>query len=365
MSRTILTGNLRSLSVSDLFQLLRFKRDTVVMSFSTVSSSIDFFVEQGMIIWATSVGEKEPIGAYLVRVGALTNEELMIQLSKKEVGGDGELLGRYLISNGIVTEDQVQQALRSRILDLTIKVMQMSEADVLVTQAETEPRGNLEHPISIDYLMLESARRMDEESSIQEFVSSLDEPLELQPQNLADDVEFSEREWENLKLIDGISTINNIISLSNQSREDVLKSMAAFFSLKIVKVVKTDNVKPRILVVDDSLTSRHLVTYILSNSGFNVVEAGDGHTALAKVEAERPDLLVLDVMLPGISGYEVCTQLKKNEKFTDIPVILLTSLTGFTDKIRGKLAKADVYLTKPVKEEELVSVVEHLLKKHR
>lgn len=365
MSRAILTGNLRSLSVSDLFQLLRFKRDTVIMNFSTGGNSIDFFVEQGTIIWASSVGEREPIGAYLVRVGALTNEELMIQLSKKDLSSDDELLGRYLVSNNIVTEDQVQQALRSRILDLTIMVMQMTEADVVVTQTDTETPGALEHPISVDYLMLESARRMDEESSIQEFVSSLDEPLELQPQNLADDVEFSEQEWENLKLIDGVSTINNIVSVSNQPRDSVLKSIAAFFSLEIVKVVESNSEKSRIMVVDDSLTSRHLVTYILSNSGFDVIEAGDGYTALAKIEQELPDLIVLDVMLPGISGYEVCTQLKKNEKYTNIPIVLLTSLTGFTDKIRGKLAKADVYLTKPVKEEELVRVVEQLIKKHR
>ncbi len=106
-----------------------------------------------------------------------------------------------------------------------------------------------------------------------------------------------------------------------------------------------------VLVVDDDSTVREVVLSYLRADGYEVSEASDGETALAMVARARPDLVVLDVMLPGIDGLEVCRDIRAS---TDIPVILLTALGAEADRVVGLELGADDYLTKPFSPRELV-----------
>ncbi len=106
-----------------------------------------------------------------------------------------------------------------------------------------------------------------------------------------------------------------------------------------------------VLVVDDDPTVREVVLSYLRADGYEVSEASDGETALAMVARARPDLVVLDVMLPGIDGLEVCRDIRAS---TDIPVILLTALGAEADRVVGLELGADDYLTKPFSPRELV-----------
>lgn len=112
---------------------------------------------------------------------------------------------------------------------------------------------------------------------------------------------------------------------------------------------------PLILIVDDEDVILELVSFNLQKEGFDVVTASDGQEALAKVAASRPDLVVLDWMLPGIDGLEVCRHIRKNPETADIPVIMLTARGEEVDKILGLELGANDYVTKPFSPRELAA----------
>jgi len=116
----------------------------------------------------------------------------------------------------------------------------------------------------------------------------------------------------------------------------------------------------RILVVDDEPHIVELVRYNLLQEGYDVIAAGDGETALGRARAERPDLIVLDLMLPGTDGLEVCRQLRRE---TAIPIIMLTAKGGELERVVGLELGADDYVTKPFSPRELVARVRAVLRR--
>jgi len=122
-------------------------------------------------------------------------------------------------------------------------------------------------------------------------------------------------------------------------------------------------IKPRILVVDDEPDITALVVYHLAKSGYRVSTAATGQEAMDAADEERPDVVVLDLMLPGISGYEVLQELRRREETRDVGIILLTSRREEGDRIRGLTEGADDYLTKPFSPKELILRVAALLRR--
>ncbi|MFP5309183.1 MAG: response regulator [Actinomycetes bacterium] len=102
-----------------------------------------------------------------------------------------------------------------------------------------------------------------------------------------------------------------------------------------------------VLVVDDDPLTREILATILDLEDYRVVLAEDGETALDLVAGGRPDVIVLDVMMPGLNGFEVCRRLKDDPETAPIPVILLTALDRSEDAAEGAAAGCDAYLTKP------------------
>ncbi|GER86644.1 hypothetical protein KDW_08060 [Dictyobacter vulcani] len=117
----------------------------------------------------------------------------------------------------------------------------------------------------------------------------------------------------------------------------------------------------KILVVDDSWTELTMIVTPLRNSGFDVVTAVDGEEAVEKVFRERPQCIVLDVVLPKQNGFQVCRKLKNSEMSRNIPIILLTSKNTPLDKAWGMRQGADLYITKPFNGDELVASVRRLI----
>jgi len=115
------------------------------------------------------------------------------------------------------------------------------------------------------------------------------------------------------------------------------------------------------LVVDDSPLSLSYLEGLLLDQHYEVVTAGDGNEALAAIKAHRIDIVFLDLVMPGMSGFEVCEQIKKNPATKSIPVVLVSTLSEREDRIKGLDAGADEFLTKPVDEAELVSRCKTLL----
>lgn len=123
--------------------------------------------------------------------------------------------------------------------------------------------------------------------------------------------------------------------------------------------------RPKILVVDDSKTIRRTAEALLAQAGYRVVTAADGFEALALTADERPDLILVDVMMPRLDGYQTCALIKHNPHFRRIPVIMLTSKDGLFDRARGRVAGSDEYLTKPFTREELLEAVARHLPDHQ
>ncbi len=121
----------------------------------------------------------------------------------------------------------------------------------------------------------------------------------------------------------------------------------------------------KILVVDDSRTQAMMIGASLQKSGFAVIIASDGQEALEKVFTEHPDGIILDVVLPKLSGFQVCRRLKGWEISKHIPIVLLSSKKTALDASWGLRQGADAYLTKPCKEDELVTHVRQLIAKTR
>ena len=118
----------------------------------------------------------------------------------------------------------------------------------------------------------------------------------------------------------------------------------------------------RILVVDDILPNVKLLEAKLSAQYYDVITAFNGEEALEKAAADSPDLILLDIMMPGIDGFETCKRLKANPKTAHIPVVMVTALTDATDRVRGLESGADDFLSKPVNDTALFSRARSLLR---
>lgn len=112
-----------------------------------------------------------------------------------------------------------------------------------------------------------------------------------------------------------------------------------------------------ILVVEDSPTERHLIQRTLETQGFRVITAPDGREVDTTVKRERPGLILLDVVLPGENGFQLCRQLKHAPDTCDVSIIIVSSKAQDSDRYWGLKQGADEYLTKPFKGEELVAAV--------
>ncbi len=117
----------------------------------------------------------------------------------------------------------------------------------------------------------------------------------------------------------------------------------------------------KILVVDDSPTVRKLISGKLEKSGHTVICAVDGIEALARVEEGLPDLVLLDITMPRMDGYEVCKQIRSNPDAKDLPVVMISGKDGFFDKVRGRMAGSSGYVTKPFGPETLMKALETYL----
>ena len=119
--------------------------------------------------------------------------------------------------------------------------------------------------------------------------------------------------------------------------------------------------KGRILVVDDEIYIVHILDFSLGMEGYEVLTALDGEQALEKARAEKPDLIVLDIMMPKLDGYETCKRLKADPEIKDVPVILLSAKGRNVDQKVGFEVGADDYITKPFSPRKLVERINAIL----
>ena len=113
----------------------------------------------------------------------------------------------------------------------------------------------------------------------------------------------------------------------------------------------------KILVIDDSNTIRRSAEIFLKQGGHEVVLAEDGFDALSKIADYQPDLIFCDILMPRLDGYQTCAIIKRNDKFAETPVVMLSSKDGVFDKARGRMVGSQEYLTKPFTKDQLLQTV--------
>jgi len=114
----------------------------------------------------------------------------------------------------------------------------------------------------------------------------------------------------------------------------------------------------KVMVIDDSKTIRRTAETLLKKEGFEVILATDGFEALSMIADHQPDLILLDIMMPRLDGYQTCALIKHHRVFRHTPVVMLSSKDGLFDRARGRVVGSDNYITKPFTREELLSVIE-------
>ncbi len=113
----------------------------------------------------------------------------------------------------------------------------------------------------------------------------------------------------------------------------------------------------KVMVIDDSNTIRRSAEIFLMQAGCKVILAEDGFDALAKISDHQPDIVFCDIMMPRLDGYQTCALIKKNPRFAQTPVIMLSSKDGLFDRARGRMVGSDEYLTKPFTKDSLLKTV--------
>ncbi|AFY31707.1 response regulator transcription factor [Calothrix sp. PCC 7507] len=118
-----------------------------------------------------------------------------------------------------------------------------------------------------------------------------------------------------------------------------------------------------VLVVEDGLTDMEIISRYLKQAGYSVISATSSEEAQDRIDKNKPDVIFLDVILPGKSGFEICRELKNNPSTSQIPVIFCSTKNSDVDKIWGNMLGADAYLSKPINREELVVTLSRLISK--
>ena len=114
----------------------------------------------------------------------------------------------------------------------------------------------------------------------------------------------------------------------------------------------------KVMVIDDSKTIRRTAESLLKKEGFKVILATDGFEALSMIADHQPDLILLDIMMPRLDGYQTCALIKHHRVFRHTPVVMLSSKDSLFDRARGRVVGSDNYITKPFTREELLSVID-------
>lgn len=200
-------------------------------------------------------------------------------------------------------------------------------------------------------------------------------PIILQPQQLQKKTSISA--YQSLcKLLNGNRTLRDLSIQMRTSALQVVNSLLPYIQSGIFGLVDVPDLlelivpsnnqysnrdRPLIACVDDSLMTSHMIEQIVSMAGYRFVAVNDPEDAITTLIARQPDLIFLDVVMPRISGYDLCAQLRRYPEFAETPVIFLTSNSGLIDRIRAKMVGSSDFLRKTVDADELLQkIVEHL-----
>ena len=211
----------------------------------------------------------------------------------------------------------------------------------------------------------EQAEQKTEEDVLEvQQIASQDSQRDAKPESVDSEQHQADEIIQEVALLSGAIQSNTSlddaeVSVNSKATDD--SEVADSSDDDLVPGATGESKKPVVLAVDDSPTVRKLVALTLTRAGFEVIEAEDGVEALNILASTRPNIVLSDINMPKLNGYKLCKFVKKHERTSDIPVVMLSGKDGVFDKMRGKLCGCDDFLSKPFEASALVAKVrEHI-----
>lgn len=298
---------------------------------------------KGWFWYSRTIGIKKSVGDALDRAFHLAPEDAEIVEEKR----------RYRRAEGVISDERVKRCPFCW-APLNLSVLQCASCGLhlLISAGSLSMEGDQGDPNVIDESVKRFSQVLDREEGRNLYASFY---MAIAHYNLKD----PDRTLE---------LLNDTVALSGGQpffSEQLKLYLDWMASLQVVDVGEVESERPvdaegqgkTILVVEDSATTRKVIAVTLSMKGYRIIEAVDGLEALSKLNEEIPDLMLLDIILPKMNGYEILSIIRNKREFKNLPVIMLTSRDGFMNRMKGKIAGSSAYLTKPFNPEELLRTI--------
>jgi twitching motility two-component system response regulator PilG len=354
-------GTLREIDVSTIINLIEFGQRTGELLIESSTGKFWFlFFDNGELIYATDTdGKLTRLRDYLHGLG-LGNA--LDQLSTSKLGINVLEYGQIwaLLEANILTPDQAKSILESTIREVLFNIIGLYEG-TFVFEINTALTPKLTK-FKFSQVSSEYSRQLQTWRKFYPVLQSIDQcPILLSEESLP-----QLNAW-----IDGKTTIRQLsryagvdISQIGQLIYDAIALGQVAITPSAMNLSHQVKIKsPRILCIDDSVTICRAVEYILHNHGFQVMAVSSPIKALSLIYQHNPDLILCDIEMPEIDGYELCGMLRKSSAFAKVPIIMLTGKDGFIDRVKARMVGATEYLTKPFGEKELLTTVEKYCKR--
>lgn len=353
-------GTLREIDVSTIIKLIEFGQRTGELLIESSTGKFWFlFFDRGELIYATDTDSGlSRLQDYLNGLGL---DYALENLVTSKLGIDLLEYGQIwsLLEAQVIDLQKAKSILENIVLEVLFDTLSLYQGNFVfeVSTALTPKLSQLKFSqISADYV-----RQLRVWKQFYPVLQSVEQvPVLVDPNALPE-----LNTW-----IDGQITIRQLSRYSGwdicQVGQAVYEAIAAGkVTIMPIKAESKPVVKarsPKILCIDDSVTICRAVEYILHNRGYQVMAISSPTKALSVIFQNKPDLILCDVAMPELNGYELCGMLRKSSAFARVPIIMLTGKDGFIDRVKARMVRATEYLTKPFGERELLTTVEKYIK---
>jgi len=322
------------------------------------------YFRNGMVIAVDTGGED--LGAILLEENFITRSDLdeAIRLQKEKY--KGKRIEQILAAMKKVDVQRLVRAIRIQIEKVITNLLQEKNAKVSFDPDAPLRVQALSNGIDVQNILMNAAVKVDELKVVREKVPST--ALVPKRTKRGDDnmkeIALKLDEWKVFLAVDGKADVRTIIMKLKMDEVQVLKAIAFFIEEKWVEVPKLEqDTRKKILIVDDSAVIRKSIEMALSETGYGLISAATGEAAIKLATEQKPDLILLDVMLPDTTGLKVCKTLRSEyEDLKTTPIVMLSAKDAEIDKNLGLHAGANDYVTKPFKDGQLVEIVDKFLK---
>jgi len=354
-------GTLREIDVYTIIHLIEFGQRTGELLIESTSGKFWFlFFHNGELIYATDTDSNlTRLRDYLHGLGL---EHALDRLANSKLGINVLEYGQIwsLLESNVINPTQAKSIIESTMREVLFDILRLYQGTFVfeISPALTPKLTQLK----FSQISSEFARHLQRWQQFYPIIQSSNQC----PVLMSNDALPHLRNW-----IDGKTTIRQLSRYSGldicKIGQDIYDAIATGqvtvppLVLNVPQQVKVQS--PRVVCIDDSVTICRAVEYILHNHGYQVMAVSSPIKALSVIFQHKPDLVLCDITMPEIDGYELCGMLRRSSAFAKVPIIMLTGKDGFIDRVKARMVGATEYLTKPFGEKELLTTVEKYSKR--